>query len=114
MASETKSNAEIQKAPKKGEFARVIRKPQFGEENEGQKEKKVKYEPVPSCKPKRGRRVKSNLDEAIESDKMETAQTKYHIIPPLSAQELIDEIIKDGNLKNIFVYYENLYDSNKR
>lgn len=44
---------------------------------------------------------------------METTQTKYHIIPPLSTQELNDEIIKDGNLKNIFVYYKNLDDSGK-
>lgn len=50
----------------------------------------------------------------IESSKMEIAQAKYDIIPPLSSQELINEIIKDGNLKNIFAYYDNLDDNDKR
>lgn len=108
------SDVEIQKASKKGEFARVIQKPQSGGEKKQQKEKKVKYEPIPSSRLKRGRRIKSNLDEAIESGKLETTQIKYHIVPLLSTQELIDEIIKDGKLKNIFVYYENLDDNDTR
>lgn len=45
---------------------------------------------------------------------MKTTQIEYHIIPPLSTQELIDEIIKDENLKNIFVCYENMDDKDKR
>lgn len=51
---------------------------------------------------------KSYHDEAIESGKMKSSKKDYHIIPPLSIQELIDEIIKDGNLKNISVYYVNM------
>lgn len=39
---------------------------------------------------------------------MKSSKIEYHIIPPLSTQELIDEIIKDGNLKNILVYYVNM------
>lgn len=54
------------------------------------------------------------MDEAIESGKMKSSKTKYHIVAPLSIQELIDEIIKDGNLNNMFVYYENMDVKNQR
>lgn len=39
---------------------------------------------------------------------MKTSKNDYHIIPPLSIQELIDEIVKNGNFKNISIYYENM------
>ncbi|XP_057864250.1 uncharacterized protein LOC131072193 [Cryptomeria japonica] len=113
VASKTESDADIPNASKKGEFARVIRKPQCSAEKKEQKEKKAKSDLVSTSKPKRGKKIKYDLDEAIESGKMKTTQTEYHIIPPLSTQELIDEIIKDGNLKNIFVYYKNMDDKRK-
>lgn len=114
MPSETDLDVDIRKAPKKGEFARVIWKPQSGAEKKGLKEKKAKFDPVPASRPKRGVRTKSDLDEVIESGKMETTKSKYHIIPPLLVQELIDEIIKDGNLENISIYYKNMDDNDKR
>lgn len=87
-------------------------KPQFSEGKKGMKEKN--FDPIPANRPKRGGRTKFNLDEVIESGKMEIAKTKYHIIPPLSVQELIDKIMKDGNLKNISVYYEKIDNNDKR
>lgn len=114
VQSEIESNADILKAPKKGEFSKVIQKPQSGVERKENKEKKERSDLVPTSKPKRGKKIKFDLDEAIESSKMKTSQTEYHIIPPLSTQELIDEIIKDGNLKSISIYYENMDDKDKR
>ncbi|XP_057871852.1 uncharacterized protein LOC131078208 [Cryptomeria japonica] len=68
VASETESDSDIPKAPKKGEFAGVIQKPQSDAEKKGLKEKKAKSDPVPVSKPKKGRKIKFDLDEAIESE----------------------------------------------
>lgn len=87
VASKTESDVEIQNAPKKGEFARLIWKPQSNEGNKGWKQKKEKIDLVLASKPKRGGRTKLELDVVIESNKMETTKTKYYIIPPLSIQE---------------------------
>ncbi|XP_057856272.1 uncharacterized protein LOC131065702 [Cryptomeria japonica] len=63
----TESDADIPKAPKKGEFARVIQKPQSSAERKEKKEKKSRSNLVPTSKPKQGKKKKSDLDEAIES-----------------------------------------------
>lgn len=84
VQSKAKSDADIPKAPKKGEFARVIQKPQFGAERKEQKEKKARSNIVLASNPKKGKKTKSDLGEEIKSGKMKTTQIEYHIIPSLS------------------------------
>lgn len=87
---------EASKAKKKGEFVRLVRKSPSGG---AQQRKKEKSDPVPTGRPQKGRKAKTQLESG---DK----QGKY--VPPLSIDQLIDEVIMDGNLKNIGMYYENL------
>lgn len=95
------------KSKKKGEFVKVIRKPQSC----GLQSKKTKSEPSLTNRLKRGRRVRTKFDKDLESKKVEG---KYIFIPLVSAKELIDEIFKDGNLKNISVYYHDFDENEKR
>lgn len=39
--------------------------------------------------------------------------SKVDIIPPKSLEDIKNEIIKDGNLKNLGVYYENADDKER-
>lgn len=52
MASEIESEEQVDKEKKKGDFARVVRKPQFGG---AQQSKKAKSNPSPTRRLKRGR-----------------------------------------------------------
>lgn len=65
MQSETESDIDIPKAPKKGEFSRVIQKTPSGGEKKEPKENKARSNPIPVGKPKRGKKTKLDLDEAI-------------------------------------------------
>lgn len=73
--------------------------------------KKTQSEPSLAGRPKRGRRVRTEFDKDLESGKVEG---KYTFIPPSTTKELTDEIVKDGNLKNISVYYNNFDENEKR
>lgn len=52
VQSKIESDVNIPKAQKKGEFARVIWKPQSGVERKEKKEKKARFDPVLTSKPK--------------------------------------------------------------
>lgn len=108
VASETESDEEAVKAKMKGEFVRVVRKPQSGGEEQS---KKAKSEPTLTGRPKRGRKIRIQLDKNLES---RDQQGKYTFVPPLTTDQLIDEITVDGNLKHIGVYYENLVEVDQR
>ncbi|XP_057834806.1 uncharacterized protein LOC131045274 [Cryptomeria japonica] len=108
VASETDYEEESRKEKKKGEFVRVVRKPQS---SGAQQSKKVKSDPAPTGRSKRGRQVKSQLEKDLESSEI---QGKYIIIPPMSTNQLIDEIIVDENLKNIGACYENSDEGDQR
>lgn len=96
------SDEEEEKAKKKGEFVRVVRKSQS---SGAQQSKKIKSEPSLTGRPKIGRKLRTNLDEDLEFGKVEG---KYTFIPSLTTKELIDKIVINGNLKNISVHYENI------
>lgn len=51
------------------------------------------------------------MDEALKSRKLEGT---YVVDPPKTLNEIIDEVLKEGKLKNVFVYYENCDDSDQR
>lgn len=78
---------------------------------EPSKARKLNSEPAPTKRPKRGGQVKIQLDKDIESGNL---QGKYIIVPPLLAYQLINEIIVDGNLKNLGAYYEHLDEGDQR
>lgn len=77
VASEIESDEEAKKKKKKGEFIRVIRKPQS---SGAQPSKKTQSEPLLTARPKRGRRLRKKFDKGLESRKVEG---KYIFIPPL-------------------------------
>lgn len=54
--------------------------------------------------PTLGKKKKSNLDMALECNK------SVKVIPPLSIDELVEQITKDGILSNIQYYYEHMDD----
>ncbi|XP_059078109.1 uncharacterized protein LOC131876675 [Cryptomeria japonica] len=83
IESETKSDLDIHKALKKGEFSKVIRKSQSNGEKEESKKKKATSNLILAGKPKKGMKTKSDLDEVIESGKMKYSKIEYHIIPLL-------------------------------
>lgn len=89
-------------------YARVVRKPQSGG---AQSSKKPRAEAEPSGRAKASKKQKFELDEALKSDKVEGA---YNVVPPMTLKEIIDEILKDGNLKNVPVYYENFDNKDQR
>lgn len=68
IASQTKLDEEAEKEKKKGEFVRVFRKPQS---SGAQPSKKTKSEPSLTSRPKRGKRLRTELDEDLESGKWE-------------------------------------------
>lgn len=35
-------------------------------------------------------------------------------MPPITLKEIIDEVLKDDNLKNVPLYHENFYDQDQR
>lgn len=63
VPSEIESDEEADKAKKKGEFVRVVRKPQSGG---AQQSKKAKSEPTLTKRPKRGRKIRTQLDKYLE------------------------------------------------
>ncbi|XP_059077213.1 uncharacterized protein LOC131876304 [Cryptomeria japonica] len=64
VAFETESDEEEKQAKKKGEFVRVVRKPQSGGALQS---KKAKFEPTPTRRCKRGRKLITKLDKDLES-----------------------------------------------
>ncbi|XP_057839638.2 uncharacterized protein LOC131049594 [Cryptomeria japonica] len=89
-------------------YARMVKKPQFG----GVKQtKKSRIEPESSGKAKESKKQKSKINAALKSGKIEGT---FEIVPPLTLKELIDEILKDGNLKNVSTYYEIFDDKDQR
>ncbi|XP_059077936.1 uncharacterized protein LOC131876529 [Cryptomeria japonica] len=68
VAFETESNKETKKENKKGEFVRVISKPQSGG---AQLRKKAQFEPSLTDMPKRGRRLRTKFDKDLEFGKVE-------------------------------------------
>lgn len=79
-----------------------IRTSQVAEEKPTQKKRPVKETSASSRKKK-----KEDIDKAIEIGNVT-------IIPPMSCVELIDEITRDGMLKNIQHYFEHLDKMNKK
>lgn len=55
--------------------------------------------------------MRTKFDKDLESGKV---QGKYTFIPPLSTKELIYENIKDDNIKNISVYYDDFDENEQR
>ncbi|XP_059070516.1 uncharacterized protein LOC131860160 [Cryptomeria japonica] len=101
VASETKLDTDIPKAPKKGEFARIIQKPQYDVEKKGLKEKKAKFDLVPTSKPKRGKKIKSYLDEAIEFD--EATQLENPSVNDVNKEEDTHNVVEKQILDSVEV-----------
>lgn len=87
------------------EAVREVKKPPSGE---GQPSKKKKVGAEKFGRPCPSKNPKSKLDEALKSRKLEG---KYTIVPPISLSEIVDSVVKEGNLKHVSKCYEN-YDEN--
>lgn len=62
----------------------------------------------PSNGSKSGKKSKtSELDEGVQKGKIE-------VKPPMSLDQIVNEVIKNGNLKPLFEWYGNFDESNKR
>lgn len=105
---ETKSNKEVREVKKTATHARVFQKPPLGE---SQPTNKTITQGEQSGKARSGKKQKYELDESLKSGKLDES---YTIVPPLTLSELINQIVKEGNLKNVLVYYENCDESEQR
>lgn len=79
--------------------------------SEGQPSKKPIVGAEQSSRPRPSKKPKSELDEVLKSGKLEG---KYTIVPPMSLSQIVDEVIKEGNLKHISEYYENCDENDER
>lgn len=89
-------------------YAKVVKKPQFGG---GHSSKKPRIEVEPSSRSRVRKKQKSKLDEAMKSGKIEGT---YEVVSLITLKEIIDEVLKDFNLKNVPVYYENFDDKDQK
>ncbi|XP_059070484.1 uncharacterized protein LOC131860129 [Cryptomeria japonica] len=100
------SDADIPKAPKKIEFARIIKKPQASAMKKGMKEKKAKNDPVLVSKPKRGKKIKDDLDEAMEFETIsqdEATQSKNPSVNNVNKEEDTQDVAEQQILYSIEV-----------
>lgn len=74
---------------KKTTYARVVRKIQSGG---AQWTKKSRTKAEPSDRARASKKQKSELDEALKSDKIEGT---YDVVPPMTLNEIIDEMLKE-------------------
>ncbi|XP_059078088.1 uncharacterized protein LOC131876662 [Cryptomeria japonica] len=105
---ETKLDEKVREVKETIIYARVVRNPPSGE---AQLAKKPKTEGDPSGKAKPSKKKKSKLDEAFKLGKLEVP---YTLVPLKSLDEIINEIKKEGNLKNLPIYYENYDDKDQK
>lgn len=105
---ETKFDEVVKEVKKTATYTRVVKKPQSYGVSQS---KKSRVEPKSSEKGRERKKKKSEIDEALKYSKIEGT---FEIVPPLILKELTDEILKDGNLKNIPTYYENVDDKGQR
>ncbi|XP_059064778.1 uncharacterized protein LOC131073083 [Cryptomeria japonica] len=84
-SSPTSSDEEAEKEKKKGEFVIVVRKSQS---SGAQQSKKSKSEPALTDRPKRGRKLRTELDEELESDKVEERSIPKDLYNILDARRL--------------------------
>lgn len=103
VEEETQSDKEVWKVKKDATYARVVRKPS----GDATSSKKTKTQGEPSRKPRRSKKQKFEIDEYLES-------TKVNIIPPKSLEEIKNEIVKDENMNNLSIYYDNVDDKDQR
>ncbi|XP_059071698.1 FK506-binding protein 4-like [Cryptomeria japonica] len=100
---ETKSEEEIRQAPKKkGVFSRVVRGKPSGNKKEDQKKEVEKEQPkkTPKITIVHKRKPKGDEKSKLETKRRNGKQKR------LDGQEIIDQTINDGNLKNISIFYD--------
>lgn len=103
-SKETKSDEEIKQAPKKkGVFLRVVR-----EKKEEQKKQPKKEPPWKTPKITIVHKRKPKVDEPSKPKENRRTSKKK-----LDAQDIIDQIINDGNLDNISTFYDDFDDKGK-
>ncbi|XP_059073117.1 uncharacterized protein LOC131873950 [Cryptomeria japonica] len=99
---ETETDEKVGEVKKTTTYARLVRKPQTGG---AQSTKKPRAEAKSSEKARESKKQKSKLDEALKFRKV---QGTYEVVPRMTLKQIIDEILKDGNLKNVPVIDVNL------
>lgn len=57
------------------------------------------------------KKKKSKFDEVRKFKKFGGT---YDGMPPMNLNEIIDEVLKDGNLKNVPIFYDNFDDKDQR
>ncbi|XP_059073325.1 uncharacterized protein LOC131874100 [Cryptomeria japonica] len=92
VEEETQSDEEIKEVKKTSTYVRVVKKPQF---SGAQLSKKPRAETESSKRARVGKKQKSKLDETLKSDKVERT---YEVVPPMTLKQVIDEVLKDGNM----------------
>ncbi|XP_059069248.1 uncharacterized protein LOC131859479 [Cryptomeria japonica] len=102
---ETESDEEIKEVPKlKGVFARVV-----GEKKEEKKKELAKEPNQKTPKITMVHKQKPNPDEQSKLEEKRRISKKK-----LDAQDIIDQIINDGNLDNIFTFFSDFSDKDKK
>ncbi|XP_059070515.1 actin cytoskeleton-regulatory complex protein PAN1-like [Cryptomeria japonica] len=110
-SKETELDEEIRQAPKKkGVFARVVRGQPFEDKKVDQKKEPKREKPKKSPKITivHKRKPKGDGQSKLEAKKRTSEQKR------LDAQEIIDQIINDGNLKSISILYDEFDEKDKK
>lgn len=92
---------EVRELKKTATYVMVVRKPTS---SDSPPTKKYKSQGDPSKRTRVGKN-KSKIEEALKSGKLEGP---FKIVPPMTLQQLIDEI-----LKNVSIHYENFEDKDQ-
>lgn len=93
MEEETKSYKEVREVNKISIYARVVKKPQS---SGARLTKNIIVEAERSSRDRVRRNHKSETNEALKFGKIEGT---YEVVPLMTLQESIDEILRDGNLR---------------
>lgn len=98
---ETKFDEAVREVKNIATSARVVKK---SPSSKGQPSRKPRVGAEQSERPRSSKKSKSNLDEALKSQKFEG---NYTILPPITLSQIVDPVAKEGNLKYLLEWYEN-------
>lgn len=103
VETETESAEKVRRVKKTATYVQGVKKPS----GDAPPSKKTQNQGEPSGKSRGSKKKKYKIDESLESGKVE-------FIPPKSLEDIKNDIVKDGKLNNLAIYYENIDDKEKR